>query len=261
MVYFHPLFQGSIITIFITGASSGIGAGLAEHYAQEGNHLILLARRIDRLELFRERFEKSGAKVTLYEADVTNFDLMQKIGTEISKLELDLIILNAGISTGHDTHNPSFKVAKAVFDTNFITLHALLEPIIPALQKQGHGHIVFISSLASLFTMPTSIIYGSSKRAVNAYAEGLRYMLSPYNIDVTTIKPGFIQSDLTAKNNFDMPFLLPLSKGVSIIAKAIRKKRKIYAFPMRFVLIIKVLNFLPFSLREKIVTYKNFKKE
>ena len=104
------------------------------------------------------------------------------------------------------------------------------------------------------------MVYGSSKRAMNAYAEGLRYMLKPYNIHITTIKPGFIVSELTDKNSFKMPFILPLDKGVAIIAKAIHQKKRILAFPLRFVLIIKLLNILPFALREKIVIYKSFSK-
>ena len=247
------------MTVVITGASSGIGAGLVAHYAKKGNHLILIARRYDRLQTLAQTYTQ--ATFTLYEADVRDFQRMQVLGKEIAATWIDLIILNAGISTGHESHNPSFEVAKNVIETNYLTLHALLEPIIPRLKMQKSGHVVFISSLASLFTMPTSIIYASSKRAMNAYAEGLRYMLYGFNVDVTTIKPGFIQTELTVKNDFTMPFLLPLEKGVARIAKAIEQKRKVYAFPLRFVLLIKALNWLPFIVRVNIVKYKNFKKE
>jgi len=249
------------MNVVITGASSGIGAGLVKHYAQEGNHLFLLARRLDRLQSLQILAQGLGAEVTLFEADVTNFDSLSHIAKELSTQQLDLIILNAGISTGHGSDNPPFSLAKAVYDTNFVHLHAFLEPIIPKLKEQKEGQVVFISSLASLLTMPTSMVYGSSKRAMNAYAEGLRFMLKPFNIDVTTIKPGFIVSELTDKNDFKMPFILPLDKGVAIIAKAIKKRKRIYAFPLRFVIIIKLLNALPFFLREKIVSYRSFSKE
>lgn len=249
------------MNIVITGASSGIGAGLVKHYAQEGNHLFLLARRLDRLQSLQILAKGLGAEVTVFESDVTKFEDLSLIAHELSsKYILDLIILNAGISTGHGTDNPPFALAKAVYETNFVHLHAFLEPIIPKLKEQKQGQVVFISSLASLLTMPTSMVYGSSKRAMNAYAEGLRYMLKPFNINVTTIKPGFIVSELTDKNDFKMPFLLPLDRGVSLITKAIEKKRRIYAFPLKFVIIIKFLNLLPSFVREKIIISKSFKK-
>lgn len=248
------------MNIVITGASSGIGAGLVKHYAQEGNHLFLLARRLDRLQALQTVAHSLGAEVTIFKANVTNFESLSHIAKELSTYQLDLIILNAGISTGHDSDNPPFALAKEVYETNFVHLHAFLEPIIPKLKDQNRGHLVFISSLASLLTMPTSLVYGSSKRAMNAYAEGLRFMLKPFNIDVTTIKPGFIVSELTDKNDFKMPFLLSLDKGVAIIAKAIKKRKRIYAFPLRFVFIIKLLNALPSFLREKIIISKSFKK-
>lgn len=247
--------------ILITGASSGLGAGLAEKYASDGNHLYLIARRMDRLERVKTLCEAQGASVTLFAADVSDFARMQTIATELTKDSLDLIILNAGISTGHQAEVTPFEIAKKVYDTNLISLHALMEPLIPMLKEQQHGQVVFISSLASLLTMPTSLIYGSSKRAMNAYAEGLRFMLHPYNVHVTTIKPGFIITELTDKNDFAMPFLLSLKQGVNRIYNAIEKKKKIYAFPLRFVLIIKLLNTLPLFLRERIVAFKNFNKE
>ena len=249
------------MNIVITGASSGIGAGLVKQYAKEGNHLFLLARRLERLQALQTYAQGLGAEVTLYEADVTDFESLSAIAAQLSQIHLDIIILNAGISTGHGSDNPPFSLAKEVYETNFVHLHAFLEPIIPKLKEQKEGQVVFISSLASLLTMPTSMVYGSSKRAMNAYAEGLRFMLKPFNIDVTTIKPGFIVSELTDKNDFKMPFLLPLDKGVSLIAKAIERRKRIYAFPLRFVLIIRLLNLLPFYLREKIVSYRSFSKD
>ncbi len=248
------------MNIVITGASSGIGAGLVKHYAKEGHHLFLLARRIDRLHEVKKEAEALGSEVTLFQVDVSDFQALQEVAYKLTRHQLDLIILNAGISTGHTTDNPPFDLAKRVYDTNFVHLHAFLEPLIPKLKDQKSGQVVFISSLASLLTMPTSIIYGSSKRAMNAYAEGLRYMLRPYHISITTIKPGFIVSELTDKNSFKMPFIMPLEKGVAIIARAIKKKRRIYAFPFRFVMIIKFLNLLPSFLRERIIIAKSFDK-
>jgi short-subunit dehydrogenase len=108
--------------------------------------------------------------------------------------------------------------------------------------------------------MPTSIAYSASKRALNAYGEGLRYQLKPYGIDVMTILPGFIDSEMTQKNSFKMPFLLTTQAGVKRITDAIDKKKHFYPFPLRFYLMIRLLLLLPQPLRDKIVNFTNFKK-
>jgi len=130
-----------------------------------------------------------------------------------------------------------------------------LEVVLPKMQEQKSGKIVFISSLSSLFTMPSAKVYASSKRALNAYAQGIRYKYNKDGITVTLILPGFIQSELTDKNDFSMPFLLETNEGVRLMKKAIEKKKVFYAFPLRFYLIIRLLNLLPSLLSQRIVNY------
>jgi short-subunit dehydrogenase len=163
------------------------------------------------------------------------------------------VILNAGISIGHSNKTPTIEEFKNLYDVNVLSNHAILEVLLPLLVAQKSGKIVFISSLASLFSMPSSKVYSSSKRALNAYAEGVRYKYKKDGIKVINILPGFIKSELTDKNDFDMPFLLDTKEGVKRIVKAIKNNRRFYAFPHRFYLIIKFLNLLPSFLREKIV--------
>ena len=170
---------------------------------------------------------------------------------------IDMVILNAGISIGHSEELTSFKDFKKLYDVNVLSNHAILEVLLPKFQEQGSGKIVFISSLASLISMPTSKGYSSSKRAINAYAEGLRYKYNKYGINVINILPGFIKSEMTDKNEFNMPFLLETKDGVKRIIKAIEKNKRVYAFPLRFYLIISSINLLPKFLREKIVNTLN----
>jgi short-subunit dehydrogenase len=108
--------------------------------------------------------------------------------------------------------------------------------------------------------MPTSIAYSSSKRALNAYAEGLHYQLKPHGITVMTIMPGFIDSEMTRKNRFKMPFLMSTEEGTARITHAIERKKIRYAFPFRFVLMIRIVSLFPQSLRDIIVNFTNFKK-
>ena len=244
--------------ILITGASSGLGAELARQYASKDNELILLARREDKLFKLRKELYEKVKNIDIIVADVTDFTALQEKIKTIGIV--DIVILNAGISLGHSKNPqniPSIDEFQNLFNVNVLSNHAILEILLPKLVEQKSGKIVFISSLASLFSMPSSKIYSSSKRALNAYAEGIRYKYNRDGIKVITILPGFIKSELTDKNDFNMPFLLETEDGVSRIVKAINNNRRIYAFPLRFYLIIRFLNLLPSFLREKIVNSIN----
>lgn len=246
--------------IVITGASSGLGKHLALGYASSDNELLLLARREGKLEEVAVQCRTRGAKVETIASDVNDFDAMHRIGRQLANSTIDRIILNAGISVGHSEGVTPFNDFHRLFKTNFLSVHALLESIIPKMIEQKSGEIVFISSLASLMSMPTSVAYSSSKRALNAYAEGLRYQLKPYGIDVMNILPGFIDSEMTQKNQFKMPFLLTTDAGVKRIMHAIEKKKHFYPFPFRFYLLIRATSLLPQFLRDMIVEFTNFKK-
>jgi len=237
--------------ILITGASSGLGEELARQYATQDNELVLLARREDKLfKLRSELFEKCKS-IDIIVADVTAFKELQEKIKSIGCV--DMVILNAGISLGHGSDIPTIQEFKNLYDVNVLSNHAILEVLLPRFKEQQSGKIVFISSLASLFSMPSSKVYSSSKRALNAYAEGIRYKYKSHGVKVINILPGFIKSELTDKNKFNMPFLLETDEGVKRIIKAIKKEKRIYAFPLRFYLIISFLNLLPHFLREKIV--------
>jgi len=239
------------LKILITGASSGLGAELARQYATPENTLILLARREDKLFALRSELFEKCKSIEIIVADVTEFKNLQekikKIGT------IDMVILNAGISIGHSLEITPFNDFKRLYDVNLLANHAILEVLLPKFIEQKSGKIVFISSLASLISMPSAKAYSSSKRALNAYAESLRYKYKIDGIKVINILPGFIKSELTDKNDFNMPFLLSTEDGVFKIKTAIEKNKRFYAFPLRFYLIIKTLNLLPQFLRDKIV--------
>jgi short-subunit dehydrogenase len=241
--------------ILITGASSGLGAEFARQYATKENELILLARREEKLRQLQKELVSQCKSIKLLVVDVTDFSLLQEKIKSIGSV--DMVILNAGVSLGHSEDIPTIAEFKNLYDVNVLSNHAILEILMPKLREQGSGKVVFISSLASLFSMPSSKVYSSSKRALNAYAEGLRFKYAPYGIKVITILPGFIKSELTAKNDFSMPFLLETKEGVWRMKKAIDRGREFYAFPLRFYLIIKIMNLLPSALSQRIVNYIN----
>lgn len=148
------------MNILITGASSGIGEELARLYAKDGNSLTLLARREDRLlKLKSELLDAKSVEIIV--ADVTDFELLQD---KIKSLnDIDMVILNAGASLGHSLEITPFSDFKKLYDINLLSNHAILEVLLPQFKAKKSGKIIFISSLASLISMPTSVAYSSSK--------------------------------------------------------------------------------------------------
>jgi short-subunit dehydrogenase len=231
------------MNILITGASSGIGAELAKRYQKQGHTIFAIARRIDRLD-----FDYN------FECDVSDFDTLRGLIKQIvSNHTIDMVIANAGVSYPHSKEFMDFKDFKHTIDVNFISIHALLENIVPQMKKNKNGKIVLISSLAGFVASPTSLAYSASKRAINSYAEALRNQLDSYNIKVINIQPGFIESEMTAKNRFHMPFKLSLKQGVDEIEKAIAKNKKEYAFPFVFAMAVKFLSILPNNIKDFIL--------
>lgn len=241
--------------ILITGASSGLGEELARQYASPDVELILLARRKEKLQKLQSELKNRCISVKIIALDMIDFTQVQH---EMQKLgAVDIVILNAGISLGQTKGMTPLEDFKKVFDINLFANHALLEVMLPLLIAQKSGKIVFISSMASLFSMPSATAYAASKRALNAYAQALMYAHKKDGIEVINILPGFIKSEITDKNNFKMPFLLTTEAGVKRIKYAIDKRKSFYVFPLRFYLIISLLKLLPQFLRERIVHSAN----
>jgi short-subunit dehydrogenase len=237
------------LNILITGASSGIGEELAKRYSKDENRLFLVARSCEKLNALK----KSLKNVETLCIDLSNLEEATRVGEELSSKNLDLIILNAGVSLGHNSQElPPLEDFTNLFNINFLSNHAVLQPLEKGLKERG-GKIVFISSLASIFTMPTSIAYSSSKRALNSYADGLRLSLKPYGVEVVNILPGFIETPLTDKNRFKMPFLMSLKEGVDRIESGIDKGVHTLIFPKRFYIIIKLLSLLPLKLKSRLI--------
>jgi len=238
------------VNIIITGASSGIGYELAKRYKAQGHTLFLIARRVDRLSEYEN----------VYKCDVSDFDKLREIIKDItSKHTIAMVIANAGVSFPHSNDFMEFDDFKKTIDVNFISIHALLENIVPQMKQNKNGKIVLISSLASFVASPTSLAYSASKRALNSYAESLRNQLAPFGVKVINIQPGFIDTEMTAKNKFNMPFKLSLEEGVNHIEKAIAKNKKEYAFPFIFAYSVKFLPILPNSIKDFVLKSWNSK--
>jgi len=227
------------VNVLITGASRGIGKELLKRYSKE-HTVYAVARNVNEL--------KNLKNVVPIEMDLADTERVNKYFKKLD-VSFDLVIANAAISLPHSPNFTPFCDFKKTIDINFLSVHAMLEGVVPRMRG---GKIVLISSLASLVGAPGSMPYSASKRALNSYAQSLRNLLVP-KIKVINIMPGFIKTDMTSKNNFYMPFLMELEEGVDEIVYAIEKGKKEYAFPKRFYYLIKLFNILPVFIQDAIL--------
>ena len=220
--------------ILITGASAGLGEGMARRFAARGRDLALVARRVDRLEALRKELLDAapGIRVEVAALDV---DDPAAVATVIPELAgrlggLDRVIANAGIGKGAPVGPGRAERNRAVLATNVLGTHATCEAAMELFRAQGAGHLVVISSIAGLRGMPgTRTAYGASKAALNSLAEGIRSDVRGSRIAVTTILPGYIATDLNVGRRG--PFTAGLDRGVDALVAAIEREPARAAVP------------------------------
>ena len=213
-------------TILITGASSGIGAGMAREFAQMGYNLAICARRLERLETLKQELEQQyGIRVIAKSLDVTNYDQVFQVFREFKQDfgQLDRIIVNAGVGEGRRIGKGNFAINKATVETNFISALAQCEAAVEIFREQNAGHLVVISSMSAVRGMPKHLTaYGASKAGVAHLAEGIRAELIDTPIQVTTIFPGYIRTEIN-EGAKKLPFEVDEKTGSRLLAAEIEK--------------------------------------
>ena len=187
--------------VLITGASSGIGAALAEEYARRGAHLLLLARRTERLSQLAERLRAGGADVTIQTADVTrDGDVARSVAAWCGEQGIDVVVANAGYSVAGTLAQLSMADYRRQFETNvFGTLRTVYETL-PAL-RAARGRLAIMGSVAGHVAAPGASAYAMSKFATRALADSLRAELGREGIGVTLVSPGYVDSDIRRTDN------------------------------------------------------------
>ncbi len=232
--------------IWVTGGSSGIGRELACKLADMGNYVIISGRDNNKLEETRSHDRK---RIIPLVCDVTNNDHINNLSNELGKLtdSLDRVIFSAGTCEYIDNINQlNPDMFRRVFDANFFGVVNCVEVAIPFLKKaQKRGHIVGISSLSSVVPFPRAEAYGASKAALDYFLESLRMDVYKHHMDVTIVSPGFVDTPLTARNDFSMPFLMKTKKAATIIINGLSKRKKHIVFPKRLSLLLELGNLFP----------------
>ncbi|WP_338523852.1 SDR family NAD(P)-dependent oxidoreductase [Pseudomonas batumici] len=244
-------------SVFITGASSGLGRQVAGEFAKRGYDLALAARQLDVLHLIKSELEaQHGVRVLVYPLDVSDTGQIRETLTAASVElgKLDIVVANAGL--GHDGRigRIDFANSRQMFEVNVIGACATVDAAITLFKHQGHGQIVAMSSIASWRGLPGSAAYSASKAAVSVYMEALRAETQGKgkSLAVTVIYPGYIDTPMNNKLKH-RPFLLSLEEGGKRITDAIVQRRKRAVIPgYPWLLLRPLLQLLPTALIGKL---------
>ncbi|MFL3028046.1 MAG: SDR family NAD(P)-dependent oxidoreductase [Candidatus Neomarinimicrobiota bacterium] len=238
------------LNIFITGASSGIGESLAYYYSRKQYTIGIAARRNNRLESVANECKKLGGNPMMYNIDVSDRkeckDAIEKF-LFITK-SIDIVIANAGIGGYDNILNGDPSEINKIYNINLLGVSNTVLPFIPKMKKQHSGRIAIISSIASFRGIPEHGGYSSSKAALNNLTDSWGYTLKPYGISLTTVLPGYIDTEMTKDHEFKMPFLMNSNKASEIIANSIQRKRRKLILPWQWKFIIPIFRILPRSL-------------
>lgn len=234
--------------VFITGASSGLGQALAEHYARRGWHLALVARRLDVMEQWRAALNLDEGRCRLYAADVSQPESIRAVAERCMAEQglPDVVIASAGISWGVDTAEwEDLQAMQGIWQTNNIGMAATFIPFITPMRQRRRGTLVGIASVAGVRGLPGHAGYCASKAAAIAYCESLRGDLRGSGVGVVTLSPGFIRTPMTADNPFPMPFLTDAPVFAAKAYAAIERQRSHVVIPWQMGWVARLLRILP----------------
>lgn len=232
-------------SLVITGASSGLGRALAQHYLEQGAVVGAIARRADALQSLADRYP---GQVFPYALDVRNALALQAAAQDfIARAGVpDIVIANAGVSIGTLTrYSKDVDVFQSVMDVNVLGAVKTFQPFVEAMRQAGHGKLVGIASVAGFRGLPGAGAYSASKAALISYLESLRVELHGSGVGVVTICPGYIKTPLTAINPYTMPFILEADDAVRRIARVIASGKSFAVVPWQMALVGRVLKLLP----------------
>ncbi|MDC9566609.1 MULTISPECIES: SDR family oxidoreductase [unclassified Pseudoalteromonas] len=215
--------------ILITGASSGLGKGMAKEFAKQGCNLALCARRFELLEQLKSELEQINPNITISikVLDVNDheqvFSVFNAFKDELNGL--DRVIINAGMGKGASIGTGYFNANKQTAQTNFVAALAQAEAAMEIFRAQNHGHLVTISSISAVRGFRRAMtVYAATKAAITSLSEGIRIDVMHTPIKVSCVHPGFIRSEINEKVK-TVPFIVDTETGCKALIKAINKEK------------------------------------
>lgn len=233
------------LRVVITGASDGIGAALARHYAARGATLGLIARRDDFLQTLAASL---AVPVATYALDVRDGVRLTAAASDFTARfgQPDVVIANAGVSAGNLTGcADDVETCQWIFDVNVVGMVKTFQPFLESMCASRSGVLVGIASVAGIRGLPGSGAYCASKAAAIAYLESLRVELRGSGVSVVTLCPGYVRTAMTSRNPYAMPFLLEADDAARRLARAIDNRRAYAVVPWQMGLVARLLRILP----------------
>jgi NAD(P)-dependent dehydrogenase (short-subunit alcohol dehydrogenase family) len=234
--------------VWITGASTGIGREVALQLASLGVTVAASARSADKLA-------RLGAKIKPYPLDVTDraavLHTIETIERDLGPI--DLAILGAGSYSPVEVDKIDPSLFASIMDVNYTGVVNCLAGLLKTMLPRRAGHIAWIASVAGYRGLPKAAAYGPSKAALINLAESLKPELEGHGITISVINPGFVETPMTAQNDFPMPFMMQPQEAARLTIMGLAKKRFEIAYPARFVAILKIARVLPYWLFFRII--------
>ncbi len=235
--------------VLITGASSGIGAALARHYARAGLTLSLSGRNADRIEAVAAACRALGAEAEGVVVDVVDAAVMADwISRRDALRPVELVVANAGIGGGTAVATKTGETpedARLIFNVNMLGVVNTIAPLVPTMVGRGRGQIAIVSSLAGLLGIPHTPAYSASKAAAAVYGDAMRRLLLPSGVKVCVVYPGYVETPMSDSLPFPRPLLWSVEKAAVHIAKGLAAGRGEIIFPRRLHLAIRAGGLLP----------------
>ena len=242
--------------VWIIGASSGIGAELARVCAQQGASLAMSARRREALESVRQTLT---GEHKLFPLDVCNAEDMARTAQAIRAVygRIDRVVYLAAVYMPMKLCALDLAVTRQIVEVNLLGVFHAVHAVLPIFKEQQSGQIALCGSVAGYMGLPGGQPYSATKAGIINIAESLRAEM-PETIDVKLISPGFVRTEMTDKNTFEMPMIIGAEQAAFLLAEGLRRTSFEVHFPKRFTIWLKVLRLLPYSLALSIS--KTFKR-
>ncbi|MDF1721011.1 MAG: SDR family NAD(P)-dependent oxidoreductase [Minwuia sp.] len=236
--------------VWITGASSGIGRAAALEFARRGYRVAATARRADELATLVDEASGQLGDVTAFPGDITD---AEGIASVVAAIEEDLgtidtALLNAGGFQPMTVETFSAEAIRATMDLNVVGSARCLEPLLPRMMARKAGRIFMVASVAGYRGLPRSAAYGASKAAMINMAEAFHTELRPHGIHFGLVNPGFVKTPATDRNDFPMPFLMPVDAAAKRLVDGVLGRSFEVSFPFVFTTIMKLVRCLPYGL-------------